>query len=69
MAEAGRDERDLALQEVVSAADGAVEAASAAAFAARAAAEAGSGAQGDEQPSDTPRRQRGGGARKPRRRP
>ena len=51
----------------MSAVDGAVEAASAAAFAARATAEAGSSAQGEEQPPDMPRRQRGGGARNPRR--
>ena len=44
--EASRDERDLTLQEIVSAVDGAVEAASAAAFAAGATAEAGSSGQG-----------------------
>ena len=59
VAEASRDERDMTLQEVVSAVDGAVEAASAAAFAARATAEAGSSAQGEERPS-TPRWRRSG---------
>ena len=64
VAEASRDERDLTLQEVVSAVDGAVEAASAAAFAARATAEAGGSAQGEGQ-SGAPRRQgRGGGTRR-----
>ena len=59
VAEASRDERDLTLQEVVRAVDGAVEAASAAAFAAGATAEAGSSAQGEGKPS-TPRGWRAG---------